>query len=142
MVLRDVVGFFPGTDLDERVQQVGVVVAIALVRGEPFSGTAPGRYAWVEPRKHTISAAIAHAIAVQALASGDLTPAHEVLVKILETDPINGLLYRDLIRLEHQVGNPRAIDRAVQRLTIALDTLDVDMEPATIDLINQVTANR
>ncbi|MEY9211422.1 hypothetical protein ABH917_000868 [Thermobifida halotolerans] len=119
--------------------------ALDLVRGEPFSGAAPGRYAWAEPLKHTINAAVAdttHTIAVRALASGDLAPAREALIKILEIDPVNELLYRDLIRLEHQAGNPKAIDRAVQRLTIALDTLDLDMEPATIELINQVTANR
>lgn len=118
--------------------------AIDLVRGEPFSGTAQGRYAWAEPLTHTINAAIAgvaHTIAVRALASGDHAPARETLLKILEIDSVNELLYRDLIRLEHQAGNPKAIDRAVQRLTIALDTLNLDMEPATIDLINQVTAN-
>ncbi|WP_052745927.1 bacterial transcriptional activator domain-containing protein [Allosalinactinospora lopnorensis] len=115
--------------------------ALDLVRGEPFAGTPPDRYLWAEPLKPTIIAALAdaaHTLAVRYMISGDLERGRDALVRILETDPANELLYRDLLRIEYRNRDPEAVQRTVHRLTAALDERDLEMEPETIALIEQM----
>ncbi|WP_236700624.1 AfsR/SARP family transcriptional regulator [Allosalinactinospora lopnorensis] len=116
--------------------------ALTLVHGEPLSGTPLDRYAWAEPLKPTMLAAIvdtAHTIAARHLRYdyGNLDTAREALLKVLEIDPVCELLYRDLIRVEHRAGNPEGITRAAQRLYIALNKLDLEMTPQTEELLRK-----
>jgi hypothetical protein len=115
--------------------------ALALVTDEPFSGVGLDRYGWAEPLKPEMHAAmvdVAHTIAIRHLRDGFLEAARTALTKMLELDPACELLYRDLFRVEHKAHNPEAITRAVQRLHIALDQLDLEMSEETEELLEQL----
>jgi hypothetical protein len=112
--------------------------ALDLVSDEPFSGVGLDRYGWAEPLKPEMHAAmvdVAHTIAVRHLRDGFLEAARTALTKVLELDPACELLYRDLFRIEHKAHNPEGITRAVQRLHIALDQLDLEMSEETEKLL-------
>ncbi|GAA1455563.1 LysM peptidoglycan-binding domain-containing protein [Nocardiopsis tropica] len=115
--------------------------ALDLVRDEPFSGVGLDRYGWAEPLKPEMHAAmvdVAHTIAMRHLRDGFLEAARTALAKVLELDPACELLYRDLFRIEHKAHNPEAITRAVQRLHIALDQLDLEMSEETEKLLTDL----
>lgn len=115
--------------------------ALELVRDEPFSGVGLDRYGWAEPIKPEMHAAmvdVAHTIATRHLRDGFLEAARTALAKVLELDPACELLYRDLFRVEHKAHNPEAITRAVQRLHIALDQLDLEMSEETEKLLEEL----
>ncbi|MCK9871423.1 bacterial transcriptional activator domain-containing protein [Nocardiopsis dassonvillei] len=115
--------------------------ALKLVTDTPFSKVGLDRYGWAEPLKPEINAAIvdvAHTIATRHLRDGFLEAARTALLQVLELDPTCELLYRDLLRIEHKAGNQQAIDRAIQRLHIALDRIDTEMSEETEKLISQL----
>ncbi|MEU0490795.1 LysM peptidoglycan-binding domain-containing protein [Nocardiopsis sp. NPDC006139] len=115
--------------------------ALDLLSDEPFSGVGLDRYGWAEPLKPEMHAAmvdVAHTIATRHLRDGFLEAARTVLTKVLELDPACELLCRDLIRIEHKARNPEAITRAVQRLHIALDRLDLEMSEETMKLLEEL----
>ncbi|WP_159942575.1 LysM peptidoglycan-binding domain-containing protein [Nocardiopsis sp. FR6] len=115
--------------------------ALELVRDEPFSGVGLDRYGWAEPLKPEMHAAmvdVAHTIATRHLRDGFLEAARTALVRVLELDPACELLYRDLFRVEHKAHNPEAITRAIQRLHIALDQLDLEMSEETEKLLEEL----
>ncbi|MEV6822869.1 LysM peptidoglycan-binding domain-containing protein [Nocardiopsis dassonvillei] len=115
--------------------------ALELVRDEPFSGVGLDRYGWAEPLKPEMHAAmvdVAHTIATRHLRDGFLEAARTALTKVLELDPACELLYRDLFRVEHKAHNPEAITRAVQRLHIALDQLDLEMSEETEKILEDL----
>lgn len=116
--------------------------ALDLVRGEPLSGTPLDRYAWAEPLRPTMLAAIidtSHTIAMRHLDQpyGDLDRAREALTHALEFEPTAELLFRDLVRVEHAADNPEAITRGTQRLLIALERIDAEMTEETTKLLRQ-----
>jgi nucleoid-associated protein YgaU len=115
--------------------------ALALVTDEPFSGVGLDRYGWAEPLKPEMHAAmvdVAHTIAIRHLRDGFLEAARTALTKMLELDPACELLYRDLFHVEHKAHNTEAITRAVQRLHIALDQLDLEISEETEKLLEQL----
>ncbi|WP_028649051.1 BTAD domain-containing putative transcriptional regulator [Nocardiopsis sp. CNT312] len=115
--------------------------ALELVRGEPFTGVGLDRYGWAEPLKPEMNAAmvdVAHTIAARHLRDGFLEAARTALLKALEVDPACELLYRDLFRVEYKAGHPEAISRALQRLHIALDRLDLEMSEETEKLLHHL----
>lgn len=118
--------------------------ALDLVRDEPFTGVGLDRYGWAEPLKPEMHAAlvdVAHTIASRHIRDGFLEAARTALIKVLELDPACELLYRDLFRIEHKAHNPEAITRAVQRLHIALDQLDLEMSEETEELLEDMSKN-
>lgn len=84
--------------------------ALGLVRGRPFSGTADGRYAWLETTTLEADTALAVGLVTlsaseRALARGDADAARSVLGHGLETMPANEDLWRARLRLEASYGD-------------------------------------
>ncbi len=119
--------------------------ALQLVRGEPFASAPPHSYIWAEfTRQEMISAItdVAHELAVRLTGAGDPAGARTAIARGLEVEPGSELLYRDLFRAEHRAGNAAGIEEAAERLMVTLAELDLDMEPETADLLNQLRGHR
>ena len=115
--------------------------ALDLVRGQPFAGVSPRRYAWAEHLKQDMISAIvdvAHALSVRLLEARDPYGARRAASKGLLAAPEAELLWRDLLRAEYGAHNPAGIQHAIDRLTALNDELGVDMEPETIALIGEL----
>ena len=115
--------------------------ALQLVRGQPFAGVNPRRYAWAEHLKQEMIAAIvdaAHELAMRGLSAGDAHVARKAATIGLQVEPGIELLWRDRLKAEHIAGNRSGIEDAVARLTAITDDLGGDMEDATIALIEEL----
>lgn len=115
--------------------------ALDLVRGQPFAGVSPRRYAWAEHLKQDMISAIvdvAHALSVRLLEVRDPYGARRAATKGLLAAPEAELLWRDLLRAEYGAHNPAGIQHAIDRLSALNDELGVDMEPETIALIEEL----
>ncbi|MCI0687130.1 MAG: LysM peptidoglycan-binding domain-containing protein [Sporichthyaceae bacterium] len=115
--------------------------ALELVRGQPFAGVSPRRYAWAEHLKQDMISAIvdvAHALSVRLLEARDPYSARRAATKGLLAAPEAELLWRDLLRAEYGAHNPGGIQHALDRLSALNDELGVEMEPETIALIEEL----
>jgi Bacterial transcriptional activator domain/LysM domain len=115
--------------------------ALDLVRGQPFAGVSPRRYAWADHLKQDMISAIvdvAHALSVRLLEVRDPYGARRAATKGLLAAPEAELLWRDLLRAEYGAHNPAGIQHAIDRLGALNDELGVDMEPETIALIEEL----
>ncbi|MFJ7213604.1 transcriptional regulator [Amycolatopsis sp. NPDC098790] len=76
--------------------------------------------------------------AVAALARARIQTDPEATLQLLETardfDPHNELLYRDIMRLEHNLGRPDAVARTLRLLEARLAEIDESATTATIKL--------
>ncbi|PSL01385.1 LysM domain-containing protein [Haloactinopolyspora alba] len=115
--------------------------ALELVRGQPFTGVNPRRYAWAENIKQDMISAIvdaAHELARRGLEAGDAHLARKAATIGLQVEPGMEVLWRDRIKAEHMAGNRAGITDAVARVTAISDDLGDELEQATVNLINQV----
>ncbi|HKA69281.1 MAG TPA: LysM peptidoglycan-binding domain-containing protein [Actinomycetes bacterium] len=115
--------------------------ALDLVRGQPFAGVSPRRYAWAEHLKQDMISAVvdvAHALTVRMLEARDPYGARRAAAKGLLAAPEAELLWRDLLRAEYGAHNTVGIQHAIDRLSALNDELGVDMEPETIALIEEL----
>lgn len=113
--------------------------ALELVRGQPFSGVSPRRYAWAEYlRQEMISAIVdvAHAVAEQS--GPDHQAAKNAASKGLLAAPESELLWCDLIMAEYQAGNYTGVESAIDRLTARNDELGVEHEAHTVEVLQYV----
>jgi DNA-binding SARP family transcriptional activator len=80
--------------------------------------------------------------AVAALARDRVPSDPESTLELLETardfDPHNELLYRDIMRLEHNLGRHDAIARTLRLLEVRLAEIDETPTPATIELAERL----
>ncbi len=114
--------------------------ALAMVRGIPFSGALADDYRWapVECREMINRIAdVAHAAAIGWLPH-DPGKARDAALRGLRCEPHNEVLYRDLFRAEYAGGNLDGVRTAAQRLHRITESNDVDMQPATIELLEQL----
>jgi hypothetical protein len=119
--------------------------ALDLIRGQPFASAGPASYIWAEHLKQEMISAIVdavHALATTLIDTGDPTGARSVIAKGLDIEPGSELLYRDLFRAEHRAGNIAGIDDAAERLLLVLHKLDMDPEPETAELLEQLRPHR
>jgi hypothetical protein len=119
--------------------------AMGLVRGQPFSGSGPHSYIWAEFLKQEMISAItdvAHALAVKLMDSGDPSGARRAAAHGLIVEPGSELLYRDLFRAEYQAANAAGVEQAARRLMVTLAELELDMEPETTNLLNEIRGPR
>lgn len=120
-----------------------LAAAIELVKGKPFAGTNPRRYAWAErDRQDMISAIVdvAHELARRALAEADATLARRAAAAGLQADPGAELLWRDALRAEWLAGDLDGLTRTADRLSALADELGDDLEPETVELLEQLLA--
>jgi len=114
--------------------------ALGMVRGIPFSGALADDYRWapVEGREMINRIAdVAHAAAIGWLPH-DPGRARDAALRGLRCEPHNEVLYRDLFRAEYAGGNLDGVRTAAQRLRRITESNDVDMHPATIQLLEQL----
>jgi len=114
--------------------------ALDMVRGIPFSGALADDYRWapVEAREMINRIAdVAHAAAIGWLPH-DPGRARDAALRGLRCEPHNEVLYRDLFRAEYAGGNLDGVRTAAQRLHRITESNDVDMHPATIELLEQL----
>lgn len=113
--------------------------ALALVEGDPLSGVAPDRYDFPAERQEWVNriADVAHAAAVRHL-PGDPRKARSAALVGLGVDRANETLFRDLFRAEYACRNAGGIRAAARRLRTEVDRLGVEMEPASIALLQEL----
>lgn len=118
-----------------------LAAALDLVKGKPFAGTNPRRYAWAERfRQDMISAIVdvAHELARRALLEGDATLARRAAAAGLQADPGAELLWRDALRAEWLAGDREGLTATADRLSALADELGDDLEPETLDLLDEL----
>jgi hypothetical protein len=139
------------TDWDELRALIGGSLALApadrlsaameLVAGAPFAGTPQGSWAWAEPFKEDILAAmldLLHEVADRAIRTGDSATARRASSLGRELDPDNELMWRDALRAEYVAGDPAEQARLTEQLLAQSDDLQVDLDPATAGLIDEL----
>ena len=118
-----------------------LVEALELVSGRPFDGVVERHYAWAEPLRQEMTAAVvdvAHEVARRALGSGDADTARWASRVGRRVDPVNELLWRDGLRAEYLAGNREAQRRFVDQLLALADDLESDLEPETERLLAEL----
>jgi DNA-binding SARP family transcriptional activator len=97
--------------------------ALALVRGSPFTSTAPGSYDWARGYRTEIEAAIgsvAESLGLLRLDHDDVIGARRAARQGLRGAPYDERLYRLLMRAAHASEHPSGIDSVMQELTDVL----------------------
>ncbi|MGG2463804.1 LysM peptidoglycan-binding domain-containing protein [Streptomyces sp. RGM 3693] len=115
--------------------------ALDLVRGRPFAGVNPRRYAWAEHQTQDMISAIVDAAADLAehhLTERDPRGALWAATKGLDAAPEMESLYRILFRAYAAIGDYEALERAAERLDDLNMQLGVDMEDATATILTQI----
>lgn len=133
---RDLVGGDPTSAPTDRL-----VAALGLVRGQPFAGVHPHRYAWADvPKQSMIELIVDVAIEVaeRALDAGDASQARRAAAMGLQAEPGSEQLWRAALRAEHLAGNLDAVDALVRRFTALAEELGDDLDPETHELITRL----
>jgi nucleoid-associated protein YgaU len=118
-----------------------LAAALDLVRGKPFAGVNPRRYAWAEPdRQEMISAIVdvAHELARRALLDGNAPLARRAAAAGLHADPGAELLWRDALKAEWLAGDLTGLATTADRLSALADELGDDLEPETLELLDEL----
>ncbi len=113
--------------------------ALALVRGRPFEGVHPRRYAWADTLRQQMTAHIvdaAYELARRRLLSGRWQAAEAATVVGLMVEPAWEPLWRLRIMAAHEARNLSAVTEAVARMLVITDTVTGDLEPATLELLS------
>ena len=118
-----------------------LTAALAMVRGQPFAGTSPSRYGWADDdRAEMISSIvdIAHEVSVRAQRCGDAALARRAAATGLKAEHGSELLWRDALRAEWLAGTRPGMERMADRIWALYEDLGRDLEPETIDLMNEL----
>jgi len=128
-----------------RTSDDGLRAALNLVRGAPLADAAPGQWHWAEElRTDMISAVrdIGVQLTKRARDAGDLDLARWAAARALVAAPGDELLTVARIRTEHLAGNDAETERLTLQLARQSRTLGVDLDPETVDLLQQVVEGR
>ncbi|WP_334666478.1 bacterial transcriptional activator domain-containing protein [Streptomyces cyaneofuscatus] len=117
--------------------------ALALVRGRPFTGIAPQRYAWAEPTIQEMVSAIvdtAHELSERCREAGDISGALWAARRGLLAAEESEVLHRQVFLAHHAAGDIDALREAAARLTRINEELmgGVDMETETAELLRNL----
>jgi DNA-binding SARP family transcriptional activator len=115
--------------------------ALRLVRGRPFDGAHPRRYAWAEPIRQRMIAEIVDAsyeLARRRLLDGRWRAAEAAVVTGLAIEPAQERLWRLRILAAHSAGDRSAEQEAIDRMLAITDDLDTDLEPDTTALLTAI----
>jgi len=105
--------------------------ALALVRGEPFSGAGRG-YSWVSPHRGMIVAQVvdvAEEVAEIRLATGDWRAAEWAARQGLKAFPVDERMFRLLMRAAHAAGNVPGVHAVFRELSDIVADPDGGAEP-------------
>jgi len=128
-----------------RASTEGLRAALDLVRGAPLADAAPGQWHWAEElRTDMVSCLrdIGVELATRALDDGDIDLARWSAARALVAAPGDGLLMAARIRTEHRAGNPAETERLTLQLAAQARALGVDLDEATVILLQQVMEGR
>ncbi|MFD6137721.1 BTAD domain-containing putative transcriptional regulator [Isoptericola sp. NPDC060257] len=112
--------------------------ALELVRGAPFAGARPGRYAWAEPERQGLSARVvdvACEVGRRRLLEGRWRAAQHAVGVGLRAEPAHEALWRLRVLAAHESRDAASETAAVQGLLTATDTLGGDLTPRTTQLL-------
>ncbi|GAA1435915.1 LysM peptidoglycan-binding domain-containing protein [Microlunatus lacustris] len=112
--------------------------ALKLIRGRPFDGVHPRRYAWAEPARQRMISDIVDAsyeLARRRLMQGRWRAAEEAIVIGLAIEPVLERLWRLRILAAHESRNTAATKEAIDRLLAITDELGGDLETETENLL-------
>lgn len=129
----------------ENVGRDTLIDALSLVRGAPLADAAPGQWHWAEEVRTDIVSVIRDigvVLAESAVAAGDVDLARWATARALTVAGEDELLICARIRTEHRAGNRQEVERLVLRLTTHARRLGVDLDPATVTLLQEVIEGR
>lgn len=127
-----------------RAPSANLVEAVKLVRGRPFSGSHPHRYAWAEPARQEMTAEIVEAcyeLARRRLMESDWRGVEAAVVIALSIEPALEHLWRLRILAAHHAGDTTSVDEAKARLLALTDELGLELEPETNELLQDLADN-
>lgn len=119
--------------------------ALHLVRGAPLADAAPGQWHWAEELRTDIISClrdIGVELANRALEQGDVDLARWAAARALVAAPGDELLLAARIRTEHRAGNAADTERLTLQLAAQSRALGVDLDPATVSLLQEVMEGR
>lgn len=102
---------------------------------------APGQWHWAEELRIDMISVIRDIgveLAGRALEAGDVDLARWAAARALVAAPGDELLTACRIRTEHRAGNVPETERLTLQLAVQARTLGVDLDPATVELLQQV----
>ncbi|MFE5337659.1 LysM peptidoglycan-binding domain-containing protein [Isoptericola sp. NPDC056573] len=112
--------------------------ALELVRGAPFAGARPGRYAWAEPDRQRLSARVvdvACEAARRRVLEGRWRAAEQAVGVGLRAEPTHEALWRLRVLAAHESRDAASETAAVQGLLTATESLGGDLTPRTAQLL-------
>jgi DNA-binding SARP family transcriptional activator len=140
------------TDLDEWNALIGSSVfdapteklwsALALVRGAPFAGAHPRRYAWAASTREELTGQIVDVsfeLGRRSLRDGRWGDAERAVAVGLRVEPTQEALWRIRILAAHQSLDQPAQAEAIDRLLTITDNLGTTLEPETRHLLESLT---
>lgn len=139
-VWRDLVG-----EQVEATPTATLVQALRLVEGMPLSGVSDTRWAWAQPAKTEMCAAVgdvAHEVASRCLSEGQARTALWAAEKGLTAEPVNEGLWRAAITAAAAIGDSERTQEIIRRCRHALDDFGDELEEDTMDLIDEVSRRR
>ncbi|MFZ3562854.1 LysM peptidoglycan-binding domain-containing protein [Streptomyces sp. BH097] len=119
--------------------------ALELVRGRPFTGIPPRRYAWAQTVTEDMISAVADAaddLAARCLAAGDAEGALWAAGRGLDAGREREVLWRHRFEALAALGAHDELEAAIQQLSQYLLEADLSMEAATEDVIRRLDAVR
>lgn len=118
--------------------------ALKLVRGRPFAGVHPRRYAWAEPTRQQMTAEIveaAYELGRRRLMANDCRGVEAAVVVALAIEPALEHLWRLRILAAHHSGDTDAFEEAKARLLAVTDELGLELEPETDELLTDLATD-
>ncbi|MEV0776948.1 hypothetical protein [Streptomyces sp. NPDC050428] len=117
--------------------------ALALIRGRPFTGIDPGRYAWAEPAVQEMISAITHVayeLSTRRREAGDYPAALWAARTGLLAAEENETLHRQIFLAHHAAGDMPALRLAAATLAKINERLGggVDMDAETAELLRNL----
>ncbi|MGI3786539.1 MAG: hypothetical protein ACRYG2_37825, partial [Janthinobacterium lividum] len=120
-------------------------LGLRLVRGAPLADAAPVQWHWAEELRTDIVSCVRDIgveLARRAVEDRDLDLARWAAARALVAAPGDELLLAARIRTEHLAGNAAETERLSLHLAQQARTLGVDLDPETVDLIQEVMEGR
>ena len=137
-------GLLLGDGVDRAPASV-LELGLRLVRGAPLADAAPVQWHWAEELRTDIVSCVRDMgveLARRSLDDRDLDLARWAAARALVAAPGDELLLATRIRTEHLAGNAAETERLCLQLARQARTLGVDLEPETVDLIQEVMEGR
>jgi hypothetical protein len=128
-----------------RTSSSGLEAALQLVRGAPLADAAPGQWHWAEGLR-TDMISVIRDIGVEltdrALTDSDVELARWAAARALAAAPGDELLLVARIKTEHRAGNDPEVERLTLQLAAHARSLEVDLRPETVDVLQQMMEGR